>query len=283
MNSKRIISAISSTILSAFLLSCSNTNHNQPMLDSTKVNIVFLHHSTGDAIWKGSVSKYVYKFFKRGDVSKWFKNYNKSNYTNYQIESISFPKEEEYGWKNYPFDYYNIWVKNSGNELYKNEPTLEILTKKYNVIIWKHCYPVGNILHDTGVPDINSEEKRIENYKLQYNALKAKMLQFPDTKFIVWTGAALTKSRTNESDARAVKDFFNWVKNTWDEPGDNIFIWDFLELETEGGLYLKDDYASGPDDPHPVKSFAHKVAPLFCNRIIEVIQNRGDNSSLTGE
>ena len=92
-----------------------------------------------------------------------------------------------------PYDYYNIWVKNAGDAPYQGEPTLEMLTKQYDVIVWKHCFPVGSILPDTGKPDVDSDEKRLENYKLQYAALKEKMRSFPDTKFIVWTGAAPTR------------------------------------------------------------------------------------------
>ena len=60
---------------------------------------------------------------------------------------------------NDPYDYYNIWVKNAGNEPYKGEPTLEILTSKYDVIIFKHCFPSSNVEPDTGAPDINSKNK----------------------------------------------------------------------------------------------------------------------------
>ena len=111
---------------------------------------------------------------------------------------MNFPTTSEgYPWANYPYDYYNIWVKHAGDAPYQGEPTLEMLTKEYDVIVWKHCYPVGNILPDTGTPDVDSAEKRLENYKLQYAELKEKMRSFPDTKFIVWTGAALTEATTH--------------------------------------------------------------------------------------
>ena len=141
--------------------------------------IIFLHHSTGQSIWIGKTNRYIYKFTKRNDVQSYFSEYNSKNKTNYLITERTFPAMEPYGWQNYPFDYYNIWVKNSGDNPFMNEPTLEILTKEYDLIIFKHCYPVSNILEDTGNPDINSKERRIENYKLQYNALKKKMHEFP--------------------------------------------------------------------------------------------------------
>jgi hypothetical protein len=208
------------------------------------------------------------KFF----ATKWFEEYNRLHGTNYLFNEQYFPKHETYGWNNYPFDYYNIWIKNAGEQPYKNEPTLEILTKQYNLIIIKHCYPVGDILEDINQPDINSSEKRIENYKLQYMALRQKFLEFPDTKFMILTGAARVKSSTTESNARRAKEFFNWVKNEWISLNDNIFIYDFFKLETEGTLYLKSQNALNPSDSHPNKAFAKRVAPDFYKRIIQVIE-----------
>ncbi len=269
------------SILVAFILIIFGCNgpesKNSPTMNQN-VQIIFLHHSTGKNIWRGDVSKLSYKIFGRGAVQKWFSRYNADHGTNYKIEEMYFPNNKGgYGWKNYPYDYYNIWVKNQVKDDFMGEPTLESLTKKYDVIVWKHCYPVGDILPDTGYPDIDSEEKRVENYKLQYKALKEKMRSYPDTKFIVWTGAALTRERTTPEKAQKAKEFFSWVKNEWDEPNDNIFIWDFYDLETEGGIYLKDNYASGLKDPHPSKNFSKQVAPLFCRKIVDVIQGRGDD------
>ena len=241
-------------------------------------NIIFLHHSVGNSLLKGGrlifrplVNLKIQKFF----ITKWFEKYNLLHQTNYKFSEQYFPKREIYGWNNYPYDYYNIWVKNASDQPYKNEPTLEILTKQYNLIIIKHCYPVGDILEDNDKPEIDSSEKRIENYKLQYIALRQKFLEFPDTKFMILTGAARVKATTTESKARRAKEFFDWVKNEWLSPKDNIFIFDFFELETEGTLYLKPEYAINQNDSHPNKAFAKRVAPYFCKCIVEVInQNK---------
>lgn len=238
--------------------------------------IIFLHHSTGAGIWIGKTNKYIYKLTKTGDVLHYFQKYNKENKTNYEITERVFPKKEPYGWNNYPFDYYNIWVKNGGKKSYKEEPTLEMLTSEYNVIIFKHCYPVSRIIEDKGIPDINSEEKRIENYKLQYNALKEKMHQFPDTKFIVWTPSAIIKGGITREEAERTNKFYEWIVNEWNEEGDNIFIWDFYNYETEGSLFLKNENAHSPGNSHPGKEFAGRVAPLFCKYIIDVIQSEAE-------
>lgn len=252
-------------------------------MKTATTKIAFLRHSTGEVVWLGSTSKIGVKLGKSA-VGSWLTDYNKKNGTRYGIEQLKFPNTSGgYPWANYPYDYYTIWVKNAGDAPYQGEPTLEMLTKQYDVIAWKHCFPVGNIQPDTGAPDIDSAEKRLENYKLQYAALKDKMRTFPDTTFIVWTGAALTEATTTPDEAQRTREFFDWVKADWDEPGDNIFLWDFYELETEGGPYLKPEYASAPDDPHPTPDFGQRVAPLFAQRIVDVINGKGDSAPLTGE
>jgi hypothetical protein len=233
----------------------------------TDAKILLLHHSTGECIWNGG-------------VPAWFQSHNAARGTRYSITEQAFPKDSPYGWENYPYDYWNIWVRNAGMKPFKQEPTLEILTGKYNVIVFKHCFPVSNIEPDYGSPDVASSERRIENYKLQYAALKKKMREFPKTRFLVWTGAAQVNSDTDEAQARRAKAFFDWVRTEWDENGDNIYVWDFRTLETEGSLYAKPANTSG--DAHPNESFSRRVAPLLCQRIVEVIHGRGDVSDLLG-
>lgn len=236
------------------------------VLPGTDAKIIFLHHSTGGVIWGGG-------------VEGWFSTYNGSKGTSYQITAPDYP-DAPYPWANYPYDYWNIWINHAGNAEYEGNETLEMLTQQYDVIVWKHCYPVSGVGPDTGSPSISSEAKTLENYKLQYAALKDKMHSFPSTLFVVWTGAALKQSETNAEDAERAKQFFDWVKGTWDEKGDNVFVWDFWQLETEGGLYLLDAYAT---DSHPNDTFAAKAAPLFAQRVVDVIEGRGDTGSLTGE
>lgn len=235
--------------------------------------IVFLHHSTGYSIWVGKTNKYLYKLTQKGDVAKYIRRHNRMFNTEYSINELIFPKKTPYGWKNYPYDYYNIWVKNGGADHYMEEPTLEKLTKEYDVIAFKHCFPVSRIQEDTGTPNIDSDEKRLENYKLQYNALKKKMHEFPATKFIVWTPPACTKNQITEDEAKRTSQFYKWMMEEWNEKGDNIYIWDFYKYETEGGLYLTDKNAWDSDNSHPSKDFSAKMSPLFSRLVIDVIEN----------
>ena len=233
--------------------------------------VIFLHHSTGHSVWVGKTNRYIYRLTGKGDVQKFFDSYNRKNGTSYVISEMNFPKSSPYGWNNYPYDYYNIWVKNAGETPFMEEPTLEILTKEYEVIIFKHCYPVSNIQPDTGNPDIDSDTKTLENYMLQYEALKTKMHEFPDNKFIVWTPAVNTQKLMTEEEAIRTRQFHEWMTNEWDVNGDNIFIWDFYKYETDGGLYLTDANALSPDNSHPGRDFAGRIAPIFGQFIVDVI------------
>lgn len=255
------------------LISCKHKGN------TPEIKIIYLHHSTGGVIWNGNTGSKTEKV----SLPLLFKNYNKANGTTYHIEEIEFPKNEPYGWSNYPYDYYNIWVKNAGNEPFMEEPTLEILTREYQIIILKHCFPVSNLQADQDSADINSELKTLSNYKMQYLALRDKFHEFPATKFILFTGAAQVKNNITAEEAERAREFFSWVVDSWDLSGDNIYIWDLFSLQTEGGLYFKDEYAASLNDSHPNKEFASKAVKLLFQRIIDVIQNDGIRTSLTGE
>lgn len=235
------------------------------------VRIAYLHHSTGGNIWAGG-------------VPQWFSTYNTNHGTSYQITAIVYPNTGGgYPWANYPYDYWNLWVNHTGSSQDRGEVNLDQLAPDYDVIVFKHCFPVGYIQPDSAVaPAVSSDVRTIANYQLQYAALKKRMKQFPGKIFILWTGAALTSGATTAENAQRAQTFFNWVKNTWDEPGDNIFIWDFNALETEGDLFLKDAYATSGADSHPNAVFSAAVAPYISQRIVDVIEGRGDTGSITG-
>jgi len=262
---------------------------------SPGINIVFLHHSTGWAIWKGNSPTFLEKVARRisNDLAErlgskailpsLFEEYNAEHNSHYSIEELAFPKAEPYGWNNNPYDYYNIWVKNAGENPYLEEPTLEMLTKEFQVIIFKHCYPVSNIKPDSIPSGSDQRIKTITNYKSHYLALRDKMHQFPDTKFILFTGAVQVRINITEDEALRTKEFFTWVNNEWDLPDDNIYLWDLYNLQTEGGLYFKDQFAVGPGNSHPNEEFSKRASNLLFQRIIDVIINEGTKTSLTGE
>jgi MYXO-CTERM domain-containing protein len=245
--------AILSLIFASILIFTQNSSAKAVNLNA---NAILLHHSTGGNVWDGGVVDNL-------------NAYNAANGTNYQASEEWYPA----GGDNYPYDYWNAWVNHNGLDTY---------TSRYDVVMFKHCFPVSGISADTGYASVSSSAKTLENYYLQYTALKTELLSHPDTKFIVWTGAALTEQATTAESALRAQTFFNWVKNTWDTPGDNIYVWDFYGLQTEGGLYFKDAYAVNLYDSHPNAAFSAYAAEKLSNRMINVIQDRGDSTDLMG-
>ena len=262
----------------------------QALAPGRPVRIVLLHHSTGEVIWKAGLPQF-------------FQAWNAAHGTRYEITELDYPSAsgghtwlrghlpfrvfrrlvpKHYPWDNQPYDYWNLWVAHSGADRDRAELNLDDLARTYDVIIFKHCFPVSGIQAESGAPSVSSRQPTLANYQLQYQALKDRMHQFPGTHFIVWTPTALTQAATTPAEAERAGGFSTWVKGTWDQEGDNIFVWDFRDLETEGGLYLKPEYASAPDDPHPTPAFGARVAPLLGRRIVDVIEGRGDTGSLTG-
>ncbi len=233
-----------------------------------QVRILFLHHSTGGNVWNGG-------------LEAWFQGYNQAHGTDYRIRERAYP-DSPYPWANYPYDYWNLWVHHTGDDLAQGQDTLERLVAGADLVVFKHCFPVSDVVADSGRPDPASAVQSQENYRAQYAALKAKLRQFPSKTFVVWTGAALVQAATTAPKAQRARDFFAWVKSTWDEPGDNIFLWDFHELQTEGALYFKDGYAAGGGDSHPNPAFCTRVAPFLGRRLVNVIEGRGDSSRIDG-
>jgi len=247
--------------------------------------IIFLRHSTGGNL------------FQKGRVAKWFADYNSANGTSYNISMRAYP-DSPYSWKNYPYDYWNLWVNPRGpaNPKNPNIDTVENLAHNYDVIIWKHCFPGADIQPDTGSPSVSSSAKRIENYKLQYRAIRAKLDSFPDTIFIVWTLAPLHRLKTTPKEALRARQFVDWVRNEWltedKKSHPNIFIFDFWKYVAEDPLTIshpngetntllyKYEISHTRNDSHPNTLANQTVGPIFAQRIVDVIERfYSDNDS----
>lgn len=239
-----------------------------PDLPSDATKILYIHHSTGKRIWQGG-------------LPEWVADQNREAGTNLHIVERSYP-DKPYPWSNDPHDYWRLWVEHSGDDAFRKQPTLEQIAPAYDLIVWKHCYIGSEMEALKGEPKVSSKNKSLENYKLQYEALKTKMREFPDTKFLVWTLPPHVAANTDPEQARRADEFAGWVKTSWDEPGDNIYLWDFRSLAAEKGV-LPPHHASGEKDSHPNEALSKKAAPLLGQRIVDVLGAKGDISPLTGE
>lgn len=231
---------------------------------ATNDDIIFLHHSTGWGVYSG------------GSVASWFSNYNSTNGTSYAISERSYPNTP-YPWDNYPYDYWNLWVNGTCNNADPDIECLSALTASHDIVIWKHCFPGAAVLADTGSPSVSSSRKSLENYKLQYRALRTAMDAYPNTKFIVWTLAPLHRLASNDSDAARAKQFVDWVNNEWlTESGShpNIFVFDFFGLAAGTDNYLKYEYEGSHigSDSHPNSLANSTIGPIFAQFIVDTAE-----------
>lgn len=238
--------------------------------------ILFLHHSTGGAV------------YSEGDVADWFETYNTTNGTHYDMGERAYPNSP-YPWNNYPYDYWNLWVNGACDDAQSGIACMTSMARDYDVIIFKHCYPGAAVQDDTGSPDIASSRKSLENYKLQYRALRSLMDSYGDTQFIVWTLAPLHRLSTSTGAATNARTFVDWVRDEWlSEDGrahPNIAIFDFWGYAAEEDPApaagqsptntLKYDYekSHSGSDSHPNSAANETIGPLFAQFIVDTIED----------
>lgn len=231
---------------------------------------IFLHHSTGGAV------------YSQGQVIERIAAYNADHATSFQVDEFNYP-DNPYPWDNYPYDFWNLWVNGKCHQDTAGIECLESILSRYDVVIFKHCFPGANINED-GTPDVTSGEKTIANYKLQYRALLEKFDEFPNKKFVAWTLAPQHRNATNTDQAARARVFANWVKNDWltEENGEhpNVFIFDFFNIVAESNPTpsngqvncLKYEYEGDHDgsDGHPNEQANLTAGEDFANFMIQL-------------
>ncbi len=235
--------------------------------------VLFLHHSTGRNL------------LSEGNVIEWFAKFNESSSWKVEFVERTYPAKP-YAWKNYPFDYWNLWVNGKCDSKEPGIECLATLSSEYDAIVFKHCYPAAGILEDEK-PSIYSERKSLENYKLQYRALRDMMDKKQDTLFIIWTLVPLHRLATNVEGATRAGEFVRWVKNDYlkedNKAHPNIKIFDYWGIVAETGPAspkgmlncLKYDFERNHASPdsHP-NSLANATAgPLFAKFVVDAVDS----------
>lgn len=235
--------------------------------------VLFLHHSTGAGV------------YNEGHVASWFDEYNQNHGTTYSIAERSYPASP-YPWANYPYDYWNLWINGTCSSDQSGIECMSSLVNKYDVVIFKHCFPGADIEADTGSPDITSSRKSLENYKLQYRALRQMMDSYPRTIFILWTLAPLHRLATTAAKAARAAEFVRWVKKDYltedGKPHPNIFIFDFWGNVAEptpssqgeaNCLRYEYEESHSASDSHPNSLANQTIGPVFAQGIVDAIED----------
>jgi hypothetical protein len=242
----------------------------QPLLSQ---KAIFLHHSTGEGV------------YSQGNVSGWIETYNSEHGTSFQVSEMNYPNTP-YPWENYPYDYWNLWINHTCDNSDPDIACMDNLCASYDVIIFKHCFPGADIAEDDLTSSVSSSKKTLENYKLQYRALRDLMDSYPDNEFIVWTLTPLHRLATDPQNAARARKFVDWVKEEWlkedEKSHSNIHIFDFFNIIAEdnpspakGAVNcLKYDYekSHSDNDSHPNTLANQTVGPLFAEFIVNTMQ-----------
>lgn len=226
--------------------------------------VLYLHHSTGERIWRGGIPKLLAQ-----------EDRNRSSHC--RIVEHAYP-HGPYPWRNDPYDYWNLWVRHRGGKGHLGQATLDHLAGHWDVIVVKNCFTTSMMTTEGTSP----KSKTLTNYRRHMSDLKALMHEFSDTTFLVWTPPPLVEAVTTPQAAGLTEDYTRWLRQEWDEPGDNIHLWDFRAIAATDG-YLRPEYAASPRDSHPNAALAAHAAPLFVRRLTDVIEGRGDQRPATGE
>ncbi|MDP2812134.1 MAG: hypothetical protein Q8O32_00380, partial [bacterium] len=234
--------------------------------------ILLLTHSVGRGL------------YEEGGISQWFENYNTDNNTQVQIEQRDYPNDP-YQWSNFPHDFWNLWINGYCDNTEINSECLDSLASKYDLISFKNSYEASDVLPDIGGSSaaVNSTRKSLENYKLQYRALRDLLDQYPNDIFVVWTLPPRHHLHVPGSDTTALSnasratEFSNWLKSEWltedSKAHDNIFVFDFRSYLIDEKNYLKFDYESTHtwSESHPNKVANELVAPILSEFLLNTI------------
>ncbi len=229
--------------------------------------VLYLHHSTGERIWRGGIPELLAAANAAGD-------------TDCRIVERAYPIAP-YAWSNDPYDYWRLWVKHRGDKGLLGQPTLDQLARDWDVIVFKHCFTASRMEPEPAGGGADPSRRTPTNYRRQLTELKAVLREFGDTRFLVWTPPPLVAAATNPTAAALTDDHARWMREEWDEPGDNIHLWDFRAIAAADG-YLRPEYAAGPSDSHPNAELAALAAPMFVRRLADVVAGRGDDTPRTG-
>ena len=147
---------------------------------------------------------------------------------------------------------------------------------QHEVIIFKSCFTVSNILDD----------EQLASYKTHYFGIRDVMIKHPDKVFIILTPPPLNPAETNATNAKRARAFANWLKS--DEflaRQSNVFVFDlfdsFAESTPAASDYsmLRQAYRNGGDS-HPNAKANETVAPMLVDFVVKSIQSYRTASSI---
>jgi hypothetical protein len=206
------------------------------------LSMVWLHHSTGDALLKGGLLAALrddgvdfhdinydeaavdgYVVGDHTDIPDWTKTFNTPKY----------------------FDVVKSWERPAG-------------AKPHDIVMFKSCYPNSNITSDA----------MLAEYKQVFEGLLPTIRANPQILFIGMSTPPLVKAKTTPEAARRARAWSRWLTTEYARDQKNLKIFDLFDAlavadDKPNGNTLVPQFAKGEKDSHPVDEGARAVTRLF--------------------
>jgi hypothetical protein len=223
-------------------------------------NVIFLHHSVGrNLIEQGNLRQE----FSAAGYQFWDHDYNDTGLTDFNGNPAGYSY-------NIPGD--NTDVDGLARIFQQKVFPLPVNTLsgllQHEVIVFKSCFPVNNIVSD----------EQLDQYKSYYRSIRATVDRYPNKVFIVLTSPPLNPSETSPEIAARARVFASWLKSEEFLSGHpNLFTFDFYNLLAEDNPnkpdfnMLRQDYRDGADS-HPNQKANRVIGPLLVDFVNQAVQ-----------
>lgn len=180
-------------------------------------NVFFVHHSTGEIYWDGTINK--------GGMKKKLKKHGYDN-----------PRAPWWDGDTDPKDLPDLIADKDSWEIFDDA----------DIIIFKSCYPASAI----------GSKKKYKNYKKYYREMYDTFEAYPDVMFVPMSTPPLPKKMTNKKEARYAIKFDKWLANKYldNYSGNNLAPFQLHKLLDNKNGYLKSKYVVDPYDGHPANT-----------------------------
>jgi hypothetical protein len=206
------------------------------------LSMVWLHHSTGDALLKGGLLGAL----EADNVSFHDINYDEAVVEGYVVGDHTDVPEwpKTFNTPKY-FDVVRGWELPAGQ-------------KHHDVVMFKSCFPNSNITSDA----------MLDEYKQHFNALIPTFQANPDILFLGMSTPPLVKAKTTPDAGRRAREWAHWLTSSYARDVKNIRIFDLFDAlaispDKQDGNTLVPQFAKGNKDSHPVAEGARAVTRLF--------------------
>lgn len=227
-----------------------------PGKPAKKLNLVWLHHSTGDELLKGGLRAAL----DQNNINFFDINYKEAKVDDYVIGDHTDPKDFPTNFNNEKyFSVIRSWeLKGDG--------------KKHDVVMFKSCFPASDIKSDS----------QFEAYKKYYLSLLPTIKSNPEILFVGMSTPPLMKKETKAEHAKRARKWAKWITTEYPKMAPNVKIFDlFNALAIREGKpnenTLAPQFGTDKYDSHPSPSGAKAATRLFIPWLNRTLKDAGLN------